>query len=87
MRDLMLDQIEDFRIRERNFTRGTMRWGGWYITVKHGAVHYENRKAANRSNTGAIHLSETTRKTFADMEDEILLDTYTLMVRQLSKQM
>ena len=82
MRDLILDEIESLR-RLDNFSRGTMRWGDFYIGPT--GVHRVDRKTAKRN--GFQHLSETNRKFFEQMPDDLLFVVHKMIARQDSKQM
>lgn len=86
MKDLILDNIEEFRTRENGFEKGTMRWSKWYIEPQLGVVRIYTKKGRNEYKN-AIRLCDMDREAFAALNDDILLTTYTNIVRQMSKQM
>jgi hypothetical protein len=82
MRELMINELEAWR-QQDGFSSQTMRWDDFYWC--HGGIARLTRKAAKRG--GFIHLSETTRQSFEEMDDCALFATYNMIIRQTSKQM
>ena len=82
MKELMIDELERWRSVD-DFSSQTMRWDDFYWC--HGGILRQSRKAAKRG--GFIHLSETTRQSFEEMDDGALFSTYNMIIRQTSKQM
>ena len=88
MRELVLDKIDELRLREGgNFQAGTMRWEKYYIVPNEGLKYLYSRKEKNRTAPTAVHLNDATREDFAVLSDLNLLKSYTMLVRQASKQM
>ena len=87
VRSLVLKQIEEYRKAEQNFPANTMRWGDFFFAKDDGIVLFISQRAANKSNTGAIHISKTTHKDFNTLTDPQLLRALMLLTRQCGKQM
>lgn len=82
MRKLLINDLEDFRL-EDGFNQKLMRWTHFFWC--HGGISMQSAKSAKRG--GFIHLCETTRTSLEEMNDEALLETYHLVIRQKSKMM
>lgn len=86
MRKLVLDDIEDFRCMEQGFNGSTMRWSKLYLSTKQGLVYIHTKKDKGKYND-LVKLDGTTREDFGKLSDEVLLTAYTMLIRQMSKQM
>ena len=87
MRSLVLKEIADCRSSEEGFDRRTMRWDDFFFIKGEGIVRFTSQRAANKSNTGAVHLGEATDADFETLTDAQLLQTLEKLIRQRSKQM
>jgi len=84
MRELILKRIETMRERENDFRGSMMRWKGYYVTHL-GLVRPKTKKLAN--DVVGVRLVDSTKDTFAALDDEALLSTYDKLFRQSCKQM
>ena len=87
MRSLVLKEIADYHSTEKGFDRRTMRWDDFFFINGEGIVRFTSQRAANKSNTGAIHLGEATTEDFETLTDDQLLQTLVKLIRQRSKQL
>ena len=85
MRNLILDEIENYRHACADFGKDTMRWNKWYFLAPIGFVFFNSNKERKSSN--AKHISETTRDDFEMLNNENLLLCYRMITIQAAKQM
>lgn len=82
LRELMLDKIYDMQ-RFDGFDRRTMRWKGWWFHPERGVQPDPGKK--HRS--GWCHLSMVSERQFAELPDEVLLNSYSRLLMISFKQM
>lgn len=87
MRNEVLKMIELYRDIEQGFPTRAGRWKSFYFVPEYGIDRFTSRKWANRSNTGAVHISETTSEDLNTLTDTQLLNVLIELTRQRAKQM
>jgi len=89
MRKIVVDEIEILRDRAGGFhEKDTMRWKRWWLNPFDGLCFFDGKKQQKKSvATDAIKLHETVRSDFETLDNMSLLTCYTMLVRQINKQM
>jgi hypothetical protein len=83
IREVIVNEIERYRVHEQNFPKDTMKWKDLYLSKTEGIVRCPTKK----SQKGNIHLSETISDDFWYLTDTQLVDALVRLVTQIGKQM